>query len=252
MSVAFVATFVLTRPDISALINGLVPSLPSGSTLTVIALIGTTVVPYNLFLHAASVKQKWQDKTDVKINISKANKDLGLSVSIGGLVSIAILCTAASAFFHRHTQLNSAADLAPAISPLFGELSGIFIAVGLFCAGLSSAITAPLAAAYAVCGLLAKPMQLNHRFFRGIWMAVLLVGVLVTSLQIRPVAIILFAQVANGLLLPLMVLFILQQMNRQALGQYKNTLWQNALGAIVLVITLVLSGKSLGGLLGWF
>jgi NRAMP (natural resistance-associated macrophage protein)-like metal ion transporter len=61
MSLSFLITACITRPDLGSMLKGmLVPSLPKGSILTVIALIGTTVVPYNLFLHAALVREKWK------------------------------------------------------------------------------------------------------------------------------------------------------------------------------------------------
>ncbi len=108
MSIAFVATFALSNPDFSALIKGMfVPLIPDEATLTVIALIGTTVVPYNLFLHAAAVNKKWKSVDD----LASARKDLYFSIPLGGLISIAIVSTAASAFFGKQIGLNSAADL---------------------------------------------------------------------------------------------------------------------------------------------
>ncbi|MCY4046380.1 MAG: Nramp family divalent metal transporter, partial [Cellvibrionales bacterium] len=167
MSVAFLMTFIMTQPDYSQVLSGLLkPSLPTGATLTVVALIGTTIVPYNLFLHASTVNEKWQS-TD---NLSKAKKDLYFSIPLGGVISIAIVSAAASAFFGKQADLQSAADLAPALQPLFGDLAQIMIAIGLIAAGLSSAITAPLATAYALSGLLKKPVKMDHPFFRLLWM----------------------------------------------------------------------------------
>ena len=96
MSFAFLATFIITQPDLSEFFKGLlVPSIPTGASLTVIALIGTTVVPYNLFLHSSSVSKKWHSPEKIK----EAKKDLYFAVPLGGLISIAIVSTAASAFF---------------------------------------------------------------------------------------------------------------------------------------------------------
>ena len=66
MSLSFVITAVITKPDIFEIIKGaFVPSSPEGSLLTIIGLIGTTVVPYNLFLHASLVKEKWKNQEDL-------------------------------------------------------------------------------------------------------------------------------------------------------------------------------------------
>lgn len=247
MSLAFIATFILSNANMSQLFSGLlVPNLPDGASLTVIALIGTTVVPYNLFLHASSVCKKWHSPEQ----LPQANKDLLIAIPLGGLISIAIASTAASAFFNQQLTLNSAADLAPALQPLFGDMASLFIALGLFTAGISSAITAPLAAAYALTGILKQEARLDSKLFRGIWLMILLLGVVIASSGYKPVSVIWFAQVANGLLLPLLTLFLLWLMNSQKLGEYRNNTLQNLLAVLVLCVTLLLSAKSLSAAFG--
>jgi len=242
MSVAFIATFILSNPDISELFKGMfLFRLPDGATLTVIALIGTTVVPYNLFLHATAVSKKWKNIED----LDAAKKDLYLSIPLGGLISIAIVSTAASAFFGKQIEIQSAADLAPALEPLLGSYASIFMAFGLFSAGISSAITAPLAAAYALSGILDFKVEMHQMKFKIIWIIILVIGVTVATLNYKPISIIWFAQVANGILLPLICVFLIWIMNTEKLGKHKNNVRQNALGVIVLLVTLLLSGKSL-------
>lgn len=242
MSLAFIVTAVLVQPDITDIFSGLfVPSLPVGATLTVIALIGTTVVPYNLFLHAASVSKKWRGLE----NLATANRDIYIAIPLGGLLTIAIITTAASAFLGSNVTINSAADIAPALTPLFGDWSTILIAVGLFCAGISSAITAPLAAAFALTEILNLNKALDSVAFKVISISILVIGVIPAAIGFKPTSIILFAQVANGVLLPLLALFLLFIMNQGQLGQARNTLVQNLLGAAVVGVTLLLSGRSL-------
>ena len=248
MSIAFLFTFIITKPNIGELFFGLVSfDIPSGASLTVVALIGTTVVPYNLFLYSSSVGKKWQGAKHLKA----ARKDLFVSVSIGGLITLAILSTAATAFFGKQISINSAADLAPALQPLFGQYAEVLMAIGLFSAGISSAITAPLAAAFALNGILefskndSNKIQLNNIKFKLSWLIVLGLGVFTSSLGLKPISVIWFAQVANGILLPLMAVFLLWVVNQERMGEYKNTLTHNILGALVLLVTLMLSGKSL-------
>ncbi len=242
MSVAFLTTFVITNPNLSKLFHGaFVPTVPTGATLTVIALVGTTVVPYNLFLHAASAKKRWSSASDLK----SARTDLLISIPLGGLISIAILSTAASAFFGHQVELHNASDIAPALAPVFGSWAKIMLGVGLFSAGLSSAVTAPLAAAFALSGILGLKQSLHTAQFRLIWLSILIAGVAVSSTGYKPVSIILFAQVANGILLPVITVFLLWLMNQPELKQYKNTTMQNILGLLILLVTLLLSSKSL-------
>lgn len=251
MSLAFIATFIITKPSLISIIGGLVPRIPDGATLTIIALIGTTVVPYNLFLHAASVSEKWHDPSNKNENLQAARKDIYTAIPLGGLISIAILSTAASAFFESQIELTSLATLAPSLQPLLGDFAPIIMALGLFSAGISSAITAPLAAAFALRGILGLKVDMNHALFRSIWATILILGVIVSSLAIRPVTIIWFAQVANGILLPIITTYLIWLMNQNSLGDYKNTLSKNLLSGAVLLVTLLLSGRSLASAFGF-
>ena len=242
MSLAFLITFIMTAPEPSKLFSGLfIPSIPTGATLTVIALIGTTVVPYNLFLHAASARQKWQSPSQ----LPEARRDLMISIPIGGLISIAIVSTASAAFFGKQIELHSAADLAPALQPLFGSWAKNFMAIGLFSAGISSAITAPLAAAFALSGIFKLKPDLHANSFKAIWIGILGVGMLVSSIGYKPINIIWFAQVANGLLLPIISGFLLWTMNQPRLKEYRNSTLQNILGGAIVLVTMILGGRSL-------
>lgn len=242
MSLAFIGTFVLTRPDLGAFFRGIfVPAMPTGATLTVVALIGTTVVPYNLFLHASSVAKKWRSPE----NLREARADSLVAIPLGGLISMAVLATAASAFFGSQQSMSSAADLAVSLEPLFGVWAQYLMAIGLFAAGISSASTAPLASAYALSGIMGWSKDLKSRSFRLTWIAILCIGVIISSLGLEPISVIWLAQVANGVLLPVMVGFIWWLCNKPSLGAYKNRLWQNLLAALVMLVSLGLSAKSL-------
>ena len=242
MSLAFLTTFILSKPDLAALARGFIPSIPDAAILNVIALIGTTVVPYNLFLHSSAVRQRWQSPDD----LPAARTDAALSIGLGGLISIAVLATAAATFFRQGLELNSVAEMSQQLDPLLGKAAVYGLGIGLFAAGLSSAITAPLAAAYAICGLLGWRADNSNNRFRIIWIVVLLSGVTIAGLGIRPITVIWFAQVANGLLLPLMAIFLLYVMNNsQLLGNFVNKTRQNVLGVAVILVCLLLGGKSL-------
>ncbi len=240
MSIAFLVTAILTKPDLTAIFKGVfIPTFPENSILTIIGLIGTTVVPYNLFLHASLVKEKWHDKSDLKF----ARKDTIIAVILGGIVSMCIIISAASIQFQ---DINSAADLAKGLEPLFGSFSKYFLAIGLFAAGITSAITAPLAAAYVASGCLGWKSNLRSKKFRAVWMFILGLGVLSASLGIKSIEIIKFAQVANGILLPIIAGFLLWIMNKSSvLGRYKNSMLQNSIGFVILAITLFLGVKSI-------
>ncbi|OEK08230.1 manganese transporter [Flavivirga aquatica] len=240
MSLAFLITAIIVKPNVTDIIKGIfVPKFPKDSILTVIGLIGTTVVPYNLFLHAALVKEKWHDTTDLKF----ARKDTIIAVVLGGLVSMCIIISAASI---QSQDISNASDLAKGLEPLFGSFSKYFLAIGLFSAGITSAITAPLAAAYVASGCLGWSNDLRSNKFRIVWIFILLLGVLCSSLGIKSIDIIKFAQVANGILLPVIAGVLIWIMNKSSvLGVYKNNIKQNILGFIILLISILLSVATL-------
>tara|TARA_B110001454_G_scaffold65086_1_gene63285 strand:- start:322 stop:1545 length:1224 start_codon:yes stop_codon:yes gene_type:complete len=240
MSVSFIATAIITRPDLMDLLHGLlIPKFPKGSVLIIIGLIGTTVVPYNLFLHASLVKEKWHNESDLKF----ARNDTVIAIALGGIVSMCIVISAASL---QIESINNAADLAKGIEPLFGASSKYILAIGLFSAGITSAITAPLAASYVAAGCLGWSISLKSKKFRFVWMLILLAGVISSSLGIKSIEIIKFAQITNGILLPIIAGFLIWIVNKESvLGKYINSKWQNVTGLAILLITLFLGLKSL-------
>ncbi|MDB2554645.1 Nramp family divalent metal transporter [Porticoccaceae bacterium] len=238
MSTVFVVTMLMIDLDLGAMFSGLfAPSMPSGSALTVIALIGTTVVPYNLFLHANTVQEKWRG-VDTAQAIKESRGDTVISIGLGGLITLAVMSTSAVAFFNTGAEF-SAASLATQLEPTLGRAANSFFAFGLMAAGLTSAITAPLAAAYAVSGAMGWPTHFHDRRFKAIWILVLALGTLFAALGTKPIAAILFAQAANGILLPVMAIFLIIIMNRtELLGEYRNRLLTNIFGvAVVTAVT---------------
>lgn len=250
MSAVFILAAAVVAPPLGEILSSLLqPTIPPGSTLTVIALIGTTVVPYNLFLHANAVREKWDKNVALDAALSQSRWDTGLSIGLGGIITLAILATAATAFFQTGLELEGG-SMALQLEPLLGANAKIVFALGLFAGGLTSAITAPLAAAYAVCGAMGWPQGLNHPRFRMVWGIVLLTGTVFAALGTKPLTAILLAQVANGFLLPIVAVFLLVVMNRrELLGKYCNGPFANGLGALVVLAT---SGLGITKLLGVF
>ena len=247
MSISFLITAIITKPDVFAILKGLfVPSAPSESILTIIALVGTTVVPYNLFLHASLVSEKWKSPEDLKA----VKRDTYLSITLGGLVSMSIIIAATNI---QGGVVTNVMDLAESLQPLYGDAAKYFMGIGLFAAGVTSAITAPLAAAYVANSCFGWQVGLKHMKFKLVWMFILGIGVIFMSLGVKPIEVIKFAQVANGILLPSIAIFLLWVVNRPAvMGKYKNTLLQNVFGFVIIALAIVLGAKSIFKVIGLF
>ncbi|HUS86842.1 MAG TPA: Nramp family divalent metal transporter [Bacteroidales bacterium] len=248
MSLTFLTTAVIVRPSLTKILQGLfIPRLSEGSLLTVVGLIGTTVVPYNLFLHASAVREKWKDKS----LLGTVRADSLISLGAGGVISMAIVITSAAAFYGTESVISNAGDMASQLQPLLGSASSVFLAIGLMAAGVSSAITAPLAAAYATSGILGWKRSMKDSRFRSVWIAILITGTLFSSVGFSPVKAILFAQVANGILLPLISLFLLKVMNnKMLLGEHRNRTFANIAGFLVVLVTVILGIKSIISVIG--
>jgi len=245
MGIAFLCTAVAVRPSAGALLRGaLVPAQPAGAGLLVIGLVGTTVVPYNLFLGSGIAAGQ---------ELRTMRFGLAVAIGLGGLISMGILVvgTTLSGEF-------SFAGLAGVLGARLGGWAQRFFALGLAAAGLSSAITAPLAAAVTARGLFAQsrddPAWAPRGWrYRAIWMSVLLVGLGFGLSSVQPVPVILLAQALNGILLPVAAIFLLLTVNdRRLMGDVGvNSLTPNlALAAIVLVTLLLGSGGVLRAIHG--
>jgi NRAMP (natural resistance-associated macrophage protein)-like metal ion transporter len=243
MSITFLTTAIIIFPALKTVLKGMfIPAIPNGSLVTLIGLIGTTVVPYNLFLHASAVSERWKNPS----GLSESRLDLFVSVVLGGLISMSIMITSAVAYFGDGNSFGNITDLATQLHPLLGKRAGLFTGLGYFAAGISSAITAPLAAAYAAKGILGWKRDLHDWRFRLVWMFILITGVSFSLLGFKPIEAIVFAQAANGILLPVIAVFLLIVMNNsQIMKDNKNKILSNLAGIVVVAVAVLLGIKSL-------
>lgn len=241
ISTAFLITAFLVGPSWGKIFSGLIPSF-NGEVdwLIVIALVGTTVVPYNLFLQASLISKKYSSIEQLKdVRIENA-----VAIILGGIVSMMIVVVAASTHGEL-AEVKNASDMAVQLEPLLGNGAKYGIGLGLLAAGLSSAITAPLAAALAARELFGWSKDEKDFKFRAVWITVLGIGLLFSTFGFKPIAVIKFAQVMNGLLLPIIAVYLLYMVNQKTiLEEYVNKLWQNIIGGIIVLITLMISART--------
>lgn len=240
MSLSFLVAAILTKPDLRALFSGLlIPRLDGQHWLLVLGLMGTTIVPYNLFLHAALARERWKCASDLKA----ARMDSLIGVGVGGVISMSVIVCGA-ALPTEQTGLTPA-DLAGALVPLYGAAAQYLLAVGLFAAGITSAITAPLAAALVATACFGWSRQMTSWRFRSVWIAILGFGVGMASAGYRPVPLIQMAQVANAIVLPIAVVVLLFLSSGQWMGRFRNPVWINVVGIFVVLMVMVLALKSM-------
>lgn len=246
MSIAFIVAAALTKPNLSSLLQGFVPTFSSEELPTLVALIGTTVVPYNLFLYASLVQKQWTTAEE----LPSMRRDLWVSIVLGGIVSVAILVAGVA---NPSSNLETAQDIARGLTGVFGVFGTYLMGFGLMAAGLTSSLTAPLAAGLVICGILGWNQNIQSTSMRACMGAILLLGILFSSLGIKPVTLITLAQLANGILLPLISGWLLWlSSSKKLLGSHALGNKGILFGSFIWIITLILGIKSFGAALGWF
>ncbi|MBO7438662.1 MAG: divalent metal cation transporter, partial [Bacteroidales bacterium] len=246
MGFTFITTAVVSHPPMDEILHGLVmPSLPDtpGAGLLVLGLVGTTVVPYDLFL-GSNVVQKDTTVTDMRIGISVA-------VILGGIISMAILCvgTEMTRGFTPEAAKNlefSYKLLSNTLVLNIGQWAVYVFGFGMFAAGFTSAITSPLASALTARSIFEKKDEngnsKNGHIFKWVSYVVLLIGITLGFLQIKPVPAIVAAQAFNGLILPFVAVFLFMVVNNPEIMGVKhvNGVFSNICMVVVTWVTLVL------------
>jgi manganese transport protein len=233
MGLAFLVTAVAIRPALPDVLSGLIlPDIPKqpGGGLLVLGLIGTTIVPYNLFLGSGISSGQ---------SIGEMRSGLAVAIVLGGIISMAVLVTGTAVegtFTFR--------GLAGALDGLPGGSGTIILAVGLFAAGFTSAVTAPLASAITVRSLFGnrhKPQwKVGSWRFRMVWGVILLTGMTFGMAGFEPVPAIIIAQSLNGLLLPVIAVFLFRVVNDpRIMKQHGNRLPANLVMSVVVLATLL-------------
>ncbi len=239
MGVVFLVTAFLLKPDPVGIFQGaVIPSSPAGSSLLILGLVGTTVVPYNLFLGSGIA-----DKTQA---VSEMRFGLSVAIILGGVISMAVLIVGTSV-----TGDFSFVTVGKALAGKLGGWAVWFFGIGLFAAGFSSAVTAPLASALTAGDLFKHRNKTKWSeaglFFKLTWGFVLVTGLLFGSIGLKPIPAIIAAQALNGLILPFISIFLWFAVNNISLmgRSHLNSLPGNLLFGFVVWITLLLGTHNL-------
>jgi Mn2+/Fe2+ NRAMP family transporter len=238
----------LAHPDWHQAMTKMVIPTFSGSRdylIMIIGLIGTTITPWMQFYLQASIVEKGIGKKEYAL--SRWDVILGCVITEVVAFFIVVAC-AATLHASGHFEINDAAQAALALKPLAGRYASLLFVVGLVNASLLSAAILPLATAYNVCEGLGFESGIDRRFseapvFYGFYTALIVAGagfVLLPNLPLMKV--ILISQVANGMLLPVVLTFILLLINREdVMGEYKNSRFGNIIAWATSIIIVVLT-----------
>ncbi len=269
MGGAFFFTSLSLKPNWGEVIHGsVVPIIPdgTGAAFLVMALIGTTVIPYDLFLGSGALNKK-QSIKDMRFG-------LAFAIILGGIISMSIMGVGNSV-----TEAMSETEKANFLSNInFGKegfsiltkhlkneigMFAVYIfGFGMFAAGFSSAVTSPLASAITAKSLFVnknnkKKWASNKLYFKLVIAGVLAVGLFFGFMKVKPIPAIIIAQAFNGLILPLIAVFLISVVNDpEIIGEKNLNGWiSNVLMSFVLWITMILGftniSKSIAKVVGY-
>jgi Mn2+/Fe2+ NRAMP family transporter len=243
---------LLSHPDwLQAARMTVVPTIhfDVGYLVTLTALVGTTIAPWQFFYLQAGFVEK---KVGIR-QYPQARLDVLFgSISCMVIVFFIIICTAATLHANGLSNITDAGEAAKALIPLAGKWAAFTFAFGLLNASLFAASILPLSTAHVICEGLGFEAGIDHKFreapaFYWLYTILIVVGggiVLIPNVPLWKIFI--FSQVGNGVWLPVVVIFILLLVNRKDLmGEYTNTLsfnivaWVTAIFMIVLTFVLV-------------
>ena len=250
--VTYIVSALLAKPNwLEAAQHVVIPNLQfnSGYLLTLTALVGTTIAPWQFFyLQAGFVEKKVgprqypQARADVLVG----------SISCMVIVFFIIVATAATLYASGQRDISDAVQAAKALIPLAGKWAGFTFAFGLLNASLFAASILPLSTAHVICEGLGFEAGIDHKFkdariFYGLYTLLIVAGAGSSPPSARSsLEDFHFSQVGNGIWLPIVIIFILLLVNRRDLmGEHVNTLtfnivaWLTAVAMIILTLVLV-------------
>ncbi len=246
---AYPISAFLAKPDWKlALHDTIVPQFSSqpGYLVMIVGLVGTTITPWMQFYLQASIVEKGVDKRHYAL--SRLDVILGCIVTDVIAFFIVVAC-AATIYKSGHGEINDVGEAALALKPFAGQFATLLFAVGLINASLLSAAILPLATAYNICEGLGFESGVEKRFSEApifYWLYTLLIVcgagfVLIPKIPLLKV--LLFSQVANGVLLPFVLFYMLTLINRKRIMQeFTNNFWQNAIAWSTAVVMIALTG----------
>ena len=242
--VAYVISGIMAKPDwLEVARHTVTPSFEASLPFVVmmVGIVGTTIAPWMQFYQQAAVVEKGIATR----NLREARIDVAVG-TLGAVVVVWFIVVACGATLHAAgVHIENAADAANALQPLAGKYAGLLFGFGLFNASLFAAAILPLSTAYSVCEGIGWERGIDYKLreapqFYSIYTALIAIGagtVMIPGLPLLKV--LYFSQVANGILLPAVLLFMLALANRKdLLGEHVNSRSFNVI-AWTLVVTLI-------------
>ncbi|MFF1253786.1 Nramp family divalent metal transporter [Pseudarthrobacter sp. NPDC058329] len=249
MGLAFIASTVVAQPDWYRSMAGMVPSLPAGSEILIVALVGTNFSINAAFYTSYGIKEHRRTRADYK-DITLVDTIPGIVAP--GIMTALVIMVAAAVLGKTGAEAGTINALASVFTPLAGPTGAMLFALGLSGAAFSSMIANATAGGTMLSDAIGRGAKAGSPAARIFTAAILAFGMIITlSFQSSPVGLIVIAQSLTVLIAPLLGVLIVTMANKTAvMGDLRNKWWQNLFGAIGLIAIFALSFRLISTLIG--
>lgn len=221
------------------------PSIPEGSMLIIMSVLGAVVMPHNLFLHSEVIQSHEYNKGDA-VSMEKRLKyefyDTLVSMIIGWAINSAMILLAAATFFKSGTPVEELQQAKSLLTPLLGNSAGIIFALALLMAGISSTITSGMAAGSIFAGIFGESYHIKDIHSRVGVLLSLGIALLIIFFIENPFYGLIVSQMILSIQLPFTVfLQVGLTSSKRVMGKYANSRWSTVLLYIIAIVVSVLN-----------
>lgn len=252
IGLAFLIEILMVKVDWpAAAVSWVVPSLPKGSPVVVMSVLGAVVMPHNLFLHSEVIQSShYESQGDdvIKQRLDNEFVDTLFSMGVGWAINSSMVLLAASTFFSRGIVIDDLAQAASTLEPILGPAARLIFAIALLFAGLSSTVTVGMAAGIISSGLANEPYDIHDRHSSLGVIGAFVAAVIVIFFISDPFQGLVWSQALLSLQLPITIFTqIWLTSSPKVMGKYANGPWLKALLIGIGVVVTVLNGILLAG-----
>lgn len=223
------------------------PSIPEGSMLLIMSVLGAVVMPHNLFLHSEIIQSRQWNLQDDKI-ISKQLKfefaDTLMSMIIGWAINSSMIILAAATFFRNNIQVGELQQAEGLLKPLLGANAAVVFAVALLFAGVASSITSAMAGGSIVSGMIREPYDIKDNHTRSGVLISLLGALIIIFFIGDPFKGLIISQVFLSIQLPFTVITqVYLTSSKKVMGKYANSSFLKTILVVITAIVVYLNLK---------
>lgn len=246
IGISFIIELALVKVDWhTAIISWIKPDFPSGAMPIIMSVIGAVVMPHNLFLHSEIIQSRqWnlKDEATIKRQLKYEFGDTLLSMMIGWAINSAMILIAASTFFQRKVMVTDLTQAKQMLIPLLGGGAAIIFAAALLFSGISSSITAGMAAGSIFAGIYKEPYDINDSHTKvGVFITLIAAAIIILFIH-DPFKGLVYSQMLLSIQLPITVfLQIYLTSSRKVMGKFANSILNKIILMIIAIIVTVLN-----------